>query len=309
MTNETSVSEMLEDIDLLLDLGGMAEARELAAQILDTADPETLEVLAHIAWVRENNTKTVNARMRDAWKRSTLEHRELIETCVVLYVDPITPPVDEATPAEPEVLRADVHIPTTRAEAPELRTSYRRDVVEFSPVRRKVDPAARIARRTKKQIRTAIKCAKTVHRYQWSRAGVDDQPPIEDRPFNYENDYDETAVPALQGLACVHCWQERSAKDNRHHTDGLCDRCRSLDRSGLPSLPATAWRDEIIAARCKFIATTFPRSTALAILRKEADAYGPADQWDMKRLVHNNFGWNDEPKVSEARETHYAMAA
>lgn len=305
MKNDASISEILEEIDLMLDLGGMVEARELAAQILDTADPDTLEVLARVAWTREHNPNTADARLRDAWKRSTPEHRELIETCVALYVEPTTPPADVKTPDEPEILRADVHVPV-RAEMPELRARRAKDHADFGPIRRKFDPATRIQRRTKKEIAIAIRCARTAHRYQWSRAGVDDQPPIAETPINYENDYDESAVPAVRGHLCVYCWCERSATDNRNHNDGLCDWCRSANRPGLPALPATAWRDEVITARCKFITDNFPRPTALAMLRSEIPAYAPADQIDMIGLVEANFGWGDKPATHTA---HYATAA
>ncbi|RDI35449.1 hypothetical protein [Lentzea flaviverrucosa] len=306
MKNDASISEILEEMDLMLDLGGFAEARELAAEILDTADPDTLEVLARIAWTREHHHNTVDARLRDAWKRSNDEHRELIETCVTLYIEPTTPPAEVKTPDNPEVLRADVHLPV-RAKASELRTRRAKDHADFGPIRRKFDPSTRIGRRTKEEIATAIRCARTAHTYQWSRAGVDDQPPIAETPFNYEIDYDKAAVPAIRGHLCVYCWSERSAEDNRNHNDGLCDWCRSANRPGLPTLPATAWRDEVITARCKFIANTFTRKTALTMLRNEIPAYAPADQHDMVTLVGANFGWEaDKPTT---RITHYATAA
>lgn len=308
MKNDASISEILEEIDLMLDLGGIAEARELAAEILDTADPDTLEVLARIAWTREHNPNTADARMRDAWKRSTSEHRELIETCVVLYVEPTTQPADIETPDEPEVLRADVHV-STCAEAPELHTG-RADVVEFGPVRRKFKPEVRRKRRaprTPEQRRIDRKIAREIALYNRHRAGVDDALVFETLP-GYENDEDETFIPPARRLTCVHCWTERSALDNHRHHDGLCNECRLDNRAGLPPLSADPYRDEVIANRCAHIVTTFHgRSTALAILRRDYRAYAPGDRIDMDTWMKHNYGWAVNKPV--ARVPQYAAAA
>lgn len=304
MTNNASISEMLEEIDLLLDLGGLDEARELAAQILDTADPDTLEVFARIEWDRENHPKTVDARLRDAWKRSTPEQRELIETCVVLYVEPTAPPADMQPPAEREILRADVHIPT-RAEAADLRTG-RSDVIEFDDVRRKIKPEVRRKRRAPRTPEQK-RIDREIAHYFRHRAGVDDATPFETLP-GYENDEDETFIAPLRGLACVSCWTERAAFDNHRHNDGLCNECRQDNRAGLPPVSADPYRDEVIAIRCAHIVKTFPqRPTALAILRRDYRGYAPGDRIEMNTWMKRNFRWAINKPAIPAPQ--YAAAA
>ncbi|MFD9701290.1 hypothetical protein [Lentzea sp. NPDC059081] len=300
------IRNIVEQIDLLLELDNLAQAHELAAEILDTADPDTLELLACIGWDRQNNPNTAEDRLRDMWKRSTPEYRELIATCVDLHVPPSALPTDTVAPAGAEVLRADVHV-ATHAEAPELHTGRPTDTSRCDTVRRRFDETVLLERRTDSEIQTAIQCAKTIHSYRWKRAGVDDQPAVKETPIHYEIDYDKAAIPPVRGLRCVHCWCERSARDNWRHNDGLCDCCRSLNRPGLEDLPATAWRDEVIANRCTFIATNFPAPTALTILRQDYTGYANGDRIDLKRWVQHYYG----PATTKpaTRTAHHATAA
>ncbi|SDP97806.1 hypothetical protein [Lentzea jiangxiensis] len=304
MTENASITEMLEDIDLFLELGGFAEARELAAQILDTADTDTLDLLARIAWIRENHPNTARARLSDAWKRSTPEHRELVETCVMLHVEPATQPAEAEAPAEPEILRADVHIPT-HAEVAELRTGGI-SAVEAGPVRRKIKPEIRRKRRPARTPEQKRLDREVAHYFR-HRAGVDDAVEFETLP-GYENDEDQNFMAPLRGLACVSCWTERAAFDNYRHHDGLCNECRQDNRAGLPITSTDPYRDELIAIRCAHIVKTFPkRPTALAILRRDYRGYAPGDRIEMNTWVAQNFRWAVNKPATPAPQ--YATAA
>ncbi|GLZ28129.1 hypothetical protein Lesp02_03190 [Lentzea sp. NBRC 105346] len=297
MTNPVAVSEILEMIELALDVEDHHYALELAGEIIDHADPDTLGLLTEIAETFQTYPKIAPVKLGETWKRSTAEDREIIATCVEIRRERQHSPSPESESAtKPEVvLRADVHTPSPR-EADELWTGRPTDTARCDKVRRKFSAEARRDPRPPKT-EAEKRADKVFASYRRFRAGVDDYA-VRETPPGYELDYDDAAIPPLRGLACVQCFSERTPQDHdQRHDDGLCTECRSLNRPGLPSLHADPYRDEVIANRCSFIAATYRRSTAHAIFRREWYGYSPADHVDYVDWVLNWLEGRDPRSV------------
>ncbi|NKY86549.1 hypothetical protein [Nocardia veterana] len=81
-------------------------------------------------------------------------------------------------------------------------------------------------------------------------------------------DYTREAMTPISGWRCVACFIERSTRDQHpFHTDGgrlrsddgLCDYCRSDDRTPrLPELPAGFTATDLARTYCRFLTTTYP---------------------------------------------------
>ncbi|MEV4158313.1 hypothetical protein AB0J48_35350 [Nocardia salmonicida] len=90
-----------------------------------------------------------------------------------------------------------------------------------------------------------------------------------------------TAMNPVAGWRCVSCFVERAATDQRPtHTragvlrsdDGLCDYCRSDNRTGLPALEAGFELSELATTYCTYLAEHYPDAACalLAEVRRRA---------------------------------------
>ncbi|MGC4989968.1 hypothetical protein [Nocardia salmonicida] len=98
-----------------------------------------------------------------------------------------------------------------------------------------------------------------------------------------------TAMNPVAGWRCVSCFVERAATDQRPiHTrdgalrsdDGLCDYCRSDNRTGLPALEAGFELSELATAYCTYLAEHYP-DAACALL---AEVRSRAPEWLIRVL-------------------------
>ncbi|WP_063014127.1 hypothetical protein [Nocardia kruczakiae] len=88
-------------------------------------------------------------------------------------------------------------------------------------------------------------------------------------PFHGDSvDYTREAMTSISGWRCVACFIERSTRDQRpihsvagrrRSDDGLCDSCRSDDRTPrLPELPTGFTATDLARTYCHFLTTTYP---------------------------------------------------
>ncbi|MDN2502222.1 hypothetical protein FHY52_36875 [Nocardia nova] len=105
-------------------------------------------------------------------------------------------------------------------------------------------------------------------------------------PFQGNNmDYTREAMTPISGWRCVACFIERSTVDQHplhsaggrlRSDDGLCDYCRSDDRTPrLPELPAGFTATDLARTYCRFLTTTYP-GAAPALL---AETHRRAPRW------------------------------
>lgn len=234
----------ISDLAALVGAGELKEAKKQASELIDTADPRHLELIARCAEIAETHPRTAITRLRWMWHQADADGRAIIAACVP------APGEDRSRPQSDEQ-RGPRWDARNRYQAPSTVTV--RQGRQRRPQRRDDEPAVSV-------------------RYHESRAGMDDQPQRAERPAGYSNDYDKAAVPAQRGTACLSCWIERAAADIGRHDDGLCAECRDAGRRGVVPLPDGSNRPEAIAARCAHIAANHLPATARVLLR--ADWHG-----------------------------------
>lgn len=233
----------LSDVASLVKAGRIADAKRQTARLLTSADPQDLGVITHCAYILETWPKIGVLKLRAYWHSANEHDRAIIAACAPERGEQRHRP-EHATARQPRWTRRNQYQAPRdicHEVRPELRRATRRPAPE--------EPAV-------------------VADYQRDRAGIDDVPGQVEQPAGYAIDYDRAAVPALRGTPCVRCWLERSARDHAgRHDDGLCTDCRDSGRPGIPSLPDGHTRDDVIEARCAFIARNFPKA-AVKLLRR-----------------------------------------
>ncbi|MFF2396345.1 hypothetical protein [Nocardia sp. NPDC058114] len=123
------------------------------------------------------------------------------------------------------------------------------------------------------------------HSLQWAerRSGLGSRSDRRDSSMFQGNGLDDfrTAMNPVAGWRCVSCFVERAATDQRPlHTrdavlrsdDGLCDYCRSDNRTGLPALEAGFELSDLATAYCTYFAEHYPdaASALIAEVRRRA---------------------------------------
>ncbi|MBC3189455.1 hypothetical protein H7X46_00010 [Pseudonocardia sp. C8] len=234
MTDTTTVdaAEELGQVADLIARGATREARRRTARIADAADTETRALLGQILAALEKHPAVMLDELRNLWKISDAAGRELVEACA--------PRAERRAEAAKETERA---VRATRAE----RREYAR--------RRPGEVATRQGTPQPRRSQRATDNDTATRRYFDER---DDPAAVTDEQSDYDQlDYDRAAVPPMKGLPCVACGVERSTRDQqRTHDDGLCEDCRESGTAGVPILPATATRADVLIARCDHIAAT-----------------------------------------------------
>ncbi|MGW5049719.1 hypothetical protein [Actinokineospora sp. NPDC004072] len=240
----TQIPQQIGRLADLVHAGRLDLAKAQTRELLDTTDPEALEVVAHCITILEASPRIALPKLRHYWKTCRNETaRAIIAACA---------PTE--TPSIPQQRTAPSH--TRQHAAHDLRTETRPDL-RRGPSR---TPAQAAALRRAERETTA---------YQDTRAGVEEGAEPQDRPAGYALDYDRAALTALRGAPCVRCWTERPTADHdRRHDDGLCGECRDRGRAGIPALPEGHTLADAVAARCAFITAHAP-AAAHGILRRE----------------------------------------
>ncbi|ALE76789.1 hypothetical protein FRP1_28755 (plasmid) [Pseudonocardia sp. EC080625-04] len=216
----------------LIARGATREARRRTARLADAADTQTRALLGQILAALEKHPTVAIPRLRHLWKVSDAAGRELVEACA--------PRAERRAEAAKDTERA------AQATRPERR-GYERRRPGAVVTRQDVPQPRRSQRATDNDTAT--------RRYFEERedpaAGSDEQ-------SDYDQlDYDRAAVQPMRGLPCVACGVERATRDRqRACDDGLCEDCRDSGTAGVPILPASATRADVLIARCDHIAAT-----------------------------------------------------
>ncbi|ALL79693.1 hypothetical protein AD006_31545 (plasmid) [Pseudonocardia sp. EC080610-09] len=228
----TDTAQQLRQVADLIAAGATREARRRTGRIADAADPDTRALLAEILTALENPPSVMLDELRKLWKCHNALGRELIEACA--------PRPERRAEAATQTARA---VRATRAERRDYERRKPRDLVTRQGI-----PRQRRSQHTTDQDAAA-------RRYFAGR--VDPTEDTDDQTDYEQLDYDRAAVPPMRGLPCVACGVERPTRDQqRTRDDGLCEDCRDSGTSGVPILPATATRADVLAARCDYIAAT-----------------------------------------------------
>ncbi|MFP5070921.1 hypothetical protein ACLFMI_14805 [Pseudonocardia nantongensis] len=234
MTDTTTVdaAEEMGQVADLIAAGATREARRRTARVADTTDTETRALLGQILVALEQHPTVAVPRLRHLWKVSDAAGRELVEACA--------PRSERHTEAAQQAERA---AQANRAE----RREYARRRPSAVATRRGTPQARRSQRATDNDTAT--------RRYFAERV---DPAEVTDEQSDYDQlDYDRAAVPPMRGLPCVACGVERATRDRqRTHDDGMCEDCRDSGTAGMPILPATTSRADVLIARCDHIAAT-----------------------------------------------------
>lgn len=231
-TKTVDTAEELRQVSDLIAAGAVREARRRTARIADSAGGETRALLGQILDALEKHPAVALPQLRYLWKVSDGAGQELIEACV--------PRPERRAEA---VTQADRAVRATRAERREYARRAPRDLTTRQGVPRQ-----------RRSQRSADNDAAT-RRYFADR--VDPAEDTDEQSTYDQLDYERAAVPPMRGLPCVACGVERSTRDQqRTRDDGLCEDCRDSGAAGVPILPATATRAEILTARCDHIAAT-----------------------------------------------------
>ncbi|MEV1294879.1 hypothetical protein [Pseudonocardia sp. NPDC049635] len=216
----------------LIERSAIGEARRRTARLADRVDDATRALLGQILAALEQPPAVVLPRLRALWKSSDDDGKALVEACV--------PHAERRAELTTQAQR---HAAAVRAE--------RRDYERRRPgsvVRRRGAPQPRRSQRaTEHDVAT--------RRYFAERT---DPGEVTDEAPDYDQiDYDRAALAAMKGLPCVACGVERSTRDRqRSRDDGLCEDCREGGITGVPIPAADATRDEVLIARCEYIAAT-----------------------------------------------------
>ena len=227
-----ATAEELRQVAELIEAGQPREARRRTERILAASDAATHELLIEIFAALECGPVVRTARLRDVWRRQGYDGRALVEACV--------PRAERRAEAAKQAER---EAQATRAE----RREFARRRPSAVTSRQGVPQPRRPQRATDNDTAT--------RRYFDERV---DPAEVTDEQSDYDQlDYDRAAVPPMRGLPCVACGVERATRDRqRAHDDGLCEDCRDSGTAGVPILPASASRDDVLVARCDYIAAT-----------------------------------------------------
>lgn len=230
------VAEMIKN-------GDTAEAKRQAKTLLAEADPHDLNVIARCAYILDTWPKIGVLKLRAYWRGANNHDRAIIAACA---------PEQGAERGQ------------TATTGRQPQWTNRNKYQAPRDLRHEIHPELRRpTRRAHTRADQAVADA-----YQRERAGVDDAPQQAEQPSEHAIDYDRAALPPLHGTPCVRCWVERCAADQRgRQDDGLCSGCREAGRPGIPALPESHTRADVIHARCAFIAAIHPQS-AIKLLRR-----------------------------------------
>ncbi|MBP2371712.1 hypothetical protein [Pseudonocardia parietis] len=231
-TTTVDTAEQLRQVADLIGQGANREARRRTVRLADAADVSTRALLAEILAALEMPPSDMLDHLRDLWKRSDADGRELVEACA---------------PRQERRAQAATHANRATRAARAERREYARRAPRNLVTRQTAPRPSRSQRATDNDTAT--------RRYFAERLD-----PTEDTAAqsDYDQlDYDRAAVPPMRGLPCVACGVERSTRDQqRTHDDGLCEDCRDSGTAGVPIPTATATRAETLIARCDYIAAT-----------------------------------------------------
>lgn len=235
MTTYTTMVDAAEELGQVADLiarGATREARRRTARLADAADTQTRALLGQILDALEKPPADVIPRLRHLWKVHDEDGQALVVACV--------PHAERRAEAAKDIERA---AQAARAE----RREYERRRPSAVVTARGVPQQRRSQRATDNDTAT--------RRYFDER---EDPVAAADEQSKYDQlDYDRAAVPPMRGLPCVACGVERATRDRqRACDDGLCEDCRESGTAGVPLLPVTATRADVLIARCDHIAAT-----------------------------------------------------
>lgn len=219
----------------LIEAGKPRAARRKVAAVLAAADPATAALLGRCLAACESSEPTRTERLRWLWRHTDDDGRALVEACAPRRDTRPLPPLP-AVDAEPAR--------TPRWTSDTLHQAPRDQPTRYLPAEQRPTP------RTAREARTAD--LRETDAYLDERAPLGEQDARTPEQTDYEQlDYDQAAVPALRGTACVVCFIERATRDqHRRPDDGLCEDCRDTGRAGIAPLPAGHTRADAIAARC-----------------------------------------------------------
>ncbi|GAA1868663.1 hypothetical protein GCM10009772_49420 [Pseudonocardia alni subsp. carboxydivorans] len=231
-TATVDAAEQLRQVADLIAAGAVREARRRTARLADGATTDTRALLGQILDALEKHPAVALPQLRHLWKVSGTAGRELVEACA--------PRPERRAEAATQTDRA---VRATRAERREYARHAPRDLTTRQGV-----PRQRRSQRSADNDAAA-------RRYFADRT---DPAEDTDEQSTYDQlDNEAAAVPPMCGLPCVACGVERSTRDQqRTRDDGLCEDCRDSGAAGVPILPATATRAEVLVARCDHIAAT-----------------------------------------------------
>ncbi|MFE3757913.1 MobF family relaxase [Nocardia tengchongensis] len=259
-SGQTLTTDLL-DVAALFHAGRVAEAKDALIAASRSATDTEIDILKRVATTLYHNSFPV-ARARLRWAAEQYpEYRELIEAATPT-TDPRTYNPDVGSRQTPTVGGLDRaardHEPRRDDQPPQPRPTVadvaaRRETAEYLDTRADVDADSR-----------HLPLPEGVpHRYYNPR-------PHDPRPNHTPLDYDLAAIPDTRGFDCVHCGLERAKVDatpppGRRGDDGLCSECRDNNAPAIPDHEP----HEHISARCAHIATTYPESAALTMLRRD----------------------------------------
>ncbi|AEA28919.1 hypothetical protein Psed_6848 (plasmid) [Pseudonocardia dioxanivorans CB1190] len=265
MTDTTTVdtAEQLRQVADLIAQGANREARRRTGRIADAADPETRALLGQILAALEKPPAVAVPRLRHLWKVSAAAGRELVEACA--------PRSERHAEAAKETERA---VRATRAErreyarrrpgtvvprqgVPQPRRSQRA-TDQDTAARRYFDERSDPAEGGKETPEHVLTVRGPACRGCGAERTTGDQQRANDNGLCSDCRYEWVdSQPPMRGLPCVACGLERSPRDQqRAHDDGLCEDCRDSGTAGVPILPATATRADVLTARCDYIDAT-----------------------------------------------------
>jgi hypothetical protein len=251
----TPVPEALARLAELVRTGQFAAARRESRKMLEHTDPHTLGLITRCAEALQADRHEATAALDQLWLAGDPADAAIITACMPArdYAPDLPTPEPEPAwrretrwvrPRNLRVRRGPATGPTRAGGDDGVTNRYLAD--------REAPTPAEIDARDRKQ-------------------GL----------IGYELDYDRTAVPALRGTPCVHCWIERSSADQHRGgwDDGLCGECRDRGIAGIPALPPGHSRTAAIKARCRHIADADTTGQgALPTLRSEYRRANRADK-------------------------------
>ena len=316
MTQAVTAPNALMYIATLVGAGKMKAATYAAKSLLATADPAHLAILVKCAEILTDYPhKAALGHLRNGWLRTEdPQARELIAACAAQPNTNQYIPESDPRPA-----------PNPHYRRPgKLNVTKRPDLIKGQPrgkralktrqAMSKFDPATATAHEIEQQRRRenwlARRARQAVTRdglvygaYAQDRAGVEDDPRRHDDPdaVPYASgnlDYDKNATRPLRGTYCVYCLLERdSASQNTHgiradgtrraSDDGLCERCREMQRPGMIELAEGHTLSEAVMTRCQFIADHHPGQARAYILKEQQRAH-PEIRVFVSKYLHVN---------------------
>jgi hypothetical protein len=236
MSETVTIASIAEQIRA----GQLRRAKRGMANLLDSADTQTLATLQRCASILAKHPDVAVPELRALWLRAPQWARDIIQACAPRRGEAVCQPEQQDQRPAP----------------------YSRETLYRAPRddRREVRPELKTGRKQRTEEPAEV------GQYARERAGVDDAPERGERPDGYSIDYDKAAVHPLRSLGCVACTLERSRADEQHR-DGLCSDCREGGIDGIRPLPAGATRAQVVTARCERITRHLTGEARLARLR------------------------------------------